>query len=581
MPAYPQVAHFDVSLAIQFSSRWLDDVRASVPSGELVRLKTEVGRIPSQGSVAVTSLESEVPYNCLDKYLNAAFRCTVLPVEAIATQLTFVVIADLGCRSQNGSTFADYRNSNGELVKGKLFWEEAENYYGLTGRPEQSTFCSQVVDLHQKLRYPEFQMPRQSEFRMPSRQHAGETVEDYYQSEFRDELKSVASQTYELVRCINYSLLQIELSVLQWRSALKKLSDSKPEFWLGENARSFDLAMTELNKLYRWKDPQITSPIRAVRKLLAQRVRDIPDMEISGLIISIESLQGQIALREVPVGEALSDVNKLRLLSEVRTLKEELHEKCGRLLQIRQDLFLIHKQIDEDFEKLDKLLETLTSDVEKTRSRFGIDQVPSFFRDTNFSSKGRVFEKAGWSVATINLQPKLYDAGVQEQIVAFVEAGAKEGVGFQFVKGATGFVSAAQAGQLSKSFLASMKVAPLVGALVQSLIATSEIAQQQDLIIKALRESLPIPNKVFEDFVLPEISKVFDQTRLEKIKKIVIASLLVLPFGAVPAIFLASAFALAMKIEESEDYKKLVRDIQQAVATGFKAWEKSLVEGNS
>lgn len=591
MPAYPQVAHFDVSLANLVSLQFLKNVRTSVPSSELVRLRDRVSRIDSDSSSLLKTLKDKIPYQCLDDYLNAAFRCTVLPVEAIALQLTFVVIADLSSRGISDG-FADYRNSDGSLVKGEAFWKETVNHFGLSfgvgsdspiPRRERSSF-DPVVLLHQQLRYPESPMPRYfGIFDVPSRQQRGRTVEDYYDSKFQNELKEVVSQTVEFVRQVNHSLSKIEISVLHWRSALKMVEEFKPKFWLGENAKSFDLAMTELNKLFRLKEPQITSPIRAVRKLLAHRVKKFfpVDTEIPELIKQINILQEEIALRESPVGEALSDLNKFRLLTERGTLKKQLDEKCGRLLQIRQDLSSIHQHIVEDFDELANSLKTFQNVITETRSRFCINQVPKFFGDTKLSSQGIMFERAGSSSAKIAMQTEFDDAELLEKATSFLEGSVKEGVGLATVAVSKSFVSAAQAGEVSKSFLTTMRVAPLVGALVQIHLARSDAAEEKDRIIDVLKKSLPIPDYVFEKFVQKEIEKVFNQSLFENIFKFMVAAALISVTGGVTAIILAGAFALAQKIEESEEYKELVTEIQTAVARGFKNWEQSLVVGNS
>lgn len=578
MSAYPQLALFDVSSAIQVSSHFLNRVQESLRSSELTRLKNYVLSLPSETYSAVNTPKEQI-YFGLEEYLKLVFLCTVVPVEAIATQLTFVLIADLGARSQNGITFADYRNRNGELVKGKFFWDKAENYYGLTGRPELSKFYKEVAQLHQNLSYPETPpMPETYSFESPSTKSDGKTVGDYYRPECRNELKSSASQTVEFVRRINKLLQTIESIVLSWRSALGIVEDSKPKFWLGENAKSFDLAMAELKRLFSLKEPQITSPIRDVRLQLARRVDQIPEKEITKLIDSIEGLQVQIALIDIPVVE---DVFDLDVLTRRISLKEELDEKCARLLQIRQDLSLIHKRIEGDFDNLDELLGTFESVITRTRSRFGINQVPKFFGDTTVSSPGIIFERAGRAGVEIALNSDMDDAGDIERAIALFEESGKEAIGLLVVKSGDVIVRAAQAGEVSRAFLKSMKVAPLIGVLVQIHIEGSDMKKDRSLIIEALRESLPIPNDVFENFVQKEIEKVFDQNRLKEIFQTIFLGAVVFATGGALGVVLAGAFALAKKIEESRDYKELVADIQTAVARGFKEWEKSLAKGNS
>ena len=580
MSAYPQVALFDVSSAIQVSSHFLNGIQGSLRSSELTRLKFEVSSLRSETYSAVNTPKDQI-FNGLEEYLKLVFLCTVAPVEAIATQLTFVLIADLGARSQNGTTFADYRNRNGELVKGKFLWEEAENYYGLTGRPELSKFYKEVAQLHQNLSYSESPMPKVSSVGVPSTKSDGKTVGDYCRPECRNELKSVASQTIEFVRRINKLLQKIESIVLSWRSVLGIVEDSKPKFWLGENAKSFDLAMVELKRLFSLKEPQITSPIRELRLQLARRVDQIPEEEITKLIGSIEGLQEQIALIHIPVGEALSDLDKFLLLSHRGSLKEQLDLKCARLLEIRQNLSLIHKRIEGDFDNLDELLGTFKSVITRTRSRFGINQVPKFFGDTTVSSPGIIFERAGRAGVEIAVNSDMVDTGDIEKTIALFESSGKEAIGLGVVKSGEVIVSAAQAGEVSKAFLTSMKVAPLIGVLVQIHIKGSDMEKERSLIIEALRESLPIPSDVFKNFVEKEIEKVFDQNRLKEIFQTIFLGAVVFATGGALGVVLAGAFALAEKIEESREYKELVADIQTAVARGFKEWEKSLAKGSS
>lgn len=583
MSAYPQAAFFNASSAIQVSSDFLNRVQGSLPNSELAELEREVLNIPSETHAALNTIKDQVPYQGLREYLELVFHCTVVPVEAIAMQLTFVLIADLGAENISGDGYAIYKNKNGDFVDGEMFAGEAKNYYGLTGQPERWTFYADVVRLHQNLRYQESPLPKFSVVGMRSTRSDGKTVVDYFRPECRNELKSVAWQTVEFVRRINKSLQKIESKVLSWRSALGFVEDSKPKFWLGENAKSFDLAMVELRKLFSFKEPRITSPIRDVRLQLAQRVHQIPKTEILTLIESIERLQEQIALIQVPVGEALLDFHKFRLLDQRRTLQEQLDDKCARLLQIRQDLASIHDGIAGDFLNLDELLGTFKRDIERTRSRFLIKQVPKFFGDTKFASPGIIFERAGSKIARINMaaMSKMDYPEKKDKAAAFMEGSGKEVVGRGVVNSSSAFVSAAQAGEVSKAFLTSMKVAPLIGVLVQIGIDGSDMAQESSRIIDALRESLPIPNHVFTKFVQKEIKEVFDENRLKKFWKTIISDVLLFAISGPAAVVLAGALTLAEKIDESEEYKELLNEINEAVARGFKEWEKSLTKSES
>lgn len=596
-----QVAHFDVPLASEVSSRFLKVVRESVPIWELGQLTNQVNQISDRNFDAVKRLkEQTVPLNdFLDKYLRLAFSCTVLPAKAIVSQLTFVVMADLASTGDGGD-FATYRNKNGNHINGNAVWSKTVEHFGLSlgsdtrlqetpskRKSVSSWMFNQVVLLQQQLRYPESAPSRMvsvSSVDGRSGPQVGSSAEEFHDPKFQDELCHVAAQTLEFRRRVNESLSRIESCVNKWRFALKIVEEDRPKFWLGDNANSFNLAMTELNKFFPTKDPRITSPIRDLRRLLAHRVQKIPgDSEIANIFSSIRTLQYQIALREGPVGEALSDPEKLSKLFEKTELRRALNEKCVQLCQMRQDLSVIHEQIVEDFSQLGSSLRYYERVIEETRLRFRRDQLPRFFGDTELSSAGIIFERAGTKSTGLIFEGLAKSADRDESdaaFIAFIEGSGKEVAGGLVVDAGKSFVSKAQAGVLSKSFLISMKVAPLVGTLVQIAIMQSDAHREMNLIIDEFEKCLPIPSDVFNEFVKPQIVEVFEKGLWNSLKELFMGEAVML-FSGPFKIILAGALTLAEEIQESEEYKELMGDLQRAVGEGFKNWQQDFVGNDS